>query len=188
MFSWTKRIISGRVGVWYQQRQLNKYLDNDNKVDKVTRKEAKEVAKKLYIDYYNDSTSLKIGKVDKYASDKIVQELNEKFANTKIPYSQKVIWDVKDLKVTLINFAIGFVPPPISKDYIQATVKFTSKQQLKVVNKEDGQIVSGSEEYFPTEEIWVIEKEFSKDSKWYINTTKAEMEIVDMKEKLNKRV
>lgn len=146
------------------------------------------MARKLYIDYYRDSTSLKIGKVDKYASDKIVQELNEKFSNTKIPYSQKVVWNVKDLKVKILNFAIGFVPPPISKDYIQVTVKFTGKQQLKVVNKEDNQIVSGSDEYIPTEEIWVIEKEFSKDSKWYINTTRADVEIEKATKILNKRV
>jgi hypothetical protein len=84
-------------------------------------------------------------------------------------------WECKDVNIEILTYNAIKVPPPISSEFVQAAVRITSHQKLRIVKKGTEELVAGKDEWMgPVTDTYVIEKAMdanSPNTPWVIITT-----------------
>lgn len=161
--------------MWYQQRQIIKALPETEEVTSISRREAKECAQKIYVNFHKDLLSMNMKAIEGYASDAVIKELYAKYGRKTLPSHLEPEWIPHSLSVKLVNYVCVQVPPPMNKTYVQATVKITSQQTTRLTNKETGEVVV-NDERVPTTDIWVVERLLEDpNAPWFIVRTSLQV-------------
>ncbi|XP_049850406.1 uncharacterized protein LOC126322586 [Schistocerca gregaria] len=165
IWEWAKHAFMTRIAVPWHLRGLARLFGHP----KVTRSAIRRAAKSLYLQFNQDLSKLELMKIRDYVSVPLFDQLKAKYSRVYLLPNAIPQWESKNIRTKIINVVVVQIPSPIKSHFLQASVRITGKQRLAVVDKNSGQLISGSRNFVHVEDIWVIERVLEKkDATWCV--------------------
>eukprot|EP00029_Vermamoeba_vermiformis_P013440 TRINITY_DN8359_c0_g1_i1.p1 TRINITY_DN8359_c0_g1~~TRINITY_DN8359_c0_g1_i1.p1 ORF type:complete len:356 (-),score=81.74 TRINITY_DN8359_c0_g1_i1:42-1109(-) len=92
-----------------------------------------------------------------YAGLAVIEDVRNEFGGRKLNPEYQYNWECAQLDASIVNLVVIQVPAPLNKTFLQATLKVTSKQELKILSR-DGKFLGGSREPADVTDYFVFER------------------------------
>jgi hypothetical protein len=92
-----------------------------------------------------------------YAGLAVIEDVRNEFGGRKLNPEYQYLWECAQLDGRIVNMIVIQVPAPLNKTFMQATLRVSSKQELKILNRE-GKFLGGSREPADVTDYFVFER------------------------------
>jgi len=124
-------------------------------------------AEDLYLRYHKDFLAGKSENLASYCSELLTSESLKEIGKRPKVYTLEIKWDCEIKKLNLLSLRVVSIPSPISKDFVQLSYQFITKQGHSLVDRKTEQVVQQKEPE-TVEHYFGIEKSVEPNSKWIL--------------------